>query len=57
MSKFKKYRVGDKFKLSRIDPDDTSFLTGDEAAERDALDAMSLERDELLDLLHGDGRR
>ena len=57
MSKFKKYRVSDKFKLSRIDPDDTSFLTGDEAAERDALDAMSLELDELQDLLHAEGRR
>ena len=57
MSKFKKYRVGDKFKLSRIDPDDTAFLLGDEAAERDALDAMSLELDELQDLLHAEGRR
>ncbi|WP_341892414.1 PPK2 family polyphosphate kinase [Variovorax sp. YR752] len=57
MSKFKKYRVGDKFKLSRIDPDDTSFLTGDEAAQRAALDAMALELDELQDVLHAEGRR
>ncbi|MES2246059.1 MAG: PPK2 family polyphosphate kinase [Pseudomonadota bacterium] len=57
MSKFKKYRVGSKFKLSRIDPDDTPFLTGDESGQRAEVDTLAVELDELQDVLHAEGRR
>ena len=57
MASFKKYRVGSKFQLSRIDPGDTPFLKGNEAAQRDRLDALAIELDELQNLLHAEGRR
>ncbi|MDH6165233.1 PPK2 family polyphosphate:nucleotide phosphotransferase [Variovorax boronicumulans] len=57
MASFKKYRVGSKFKLSQIDPGDTAFCEGDEAAQREEVDAMALELDDLQNLLHAEGRR
>jgi len=57
MVSFKKYRVGSKFQLSRIDPDDKPFLKGSEAAQRDRLDALAIELDDLQNLLHAEGRR
>jgi PPK2 family polyphosphate:nucleotide phosphotransferase len=59
MASFKKYRVDDggKFKLSRIDPDDTPFLDGSETEQREKLDALAIELDELQELLHAEGRR
>ncbi|MFM9922669.1 PPK2 family polyphosphate kinase [Variovorax sp. H27-G14] len=57
MTSFKKYRVGSKFKLSHIDPDDTPFCEGDEASQRAEVDALAVELDELQDVLHAEGRR
>jgi polyphosphate kinase 2 (PPK2 family) len=57
MASFKKYRVGSKFKLSHVDPGDTAFCEGDEAAQREAVDAMAVELDEQQNLLHAEGRR
>ncbi len=58
MPSFKKYRVGDKFKLTAIDPSDSAFLEGaDEQAQRMRLDALAVELDELQNLLHAEGRR
>ncbi|RYF33766.1 MAG: polyphosphate kinase 2 family protein [Comamonadaceae bacterium] len=57
MASFKTYRVGSKFKLARIDPDDRSFLEGDEAAEREELDRLAAELDTLQNVLHAEGRR
>ena len=57
MTPFKKYRVGGDFKLSRIDPGDTPMRKGDEARQRERLDALALELDELQNLLHAEGRR
>jgi PPK2 family polyphosphate:nucleotide phosphotransferase len=57
MASFKKYRVGSKFKLSHIDPDETPFCAGDEASQRAEVDALAIELDELQDLLNAEGRR
>ncbi|MEJ7687690.1 MAG: PPK2 family polyphosphate kinase, partial [Variovorax sp.] len=58
MPSFKKYRVGDKFKLAAIDPSDSAFLEGaDDAAQRERLDEFAMELDELQNLLHAEGRR
>jgi len=57
MASFRPYRAGPKFKLARIDPGDTPFLDGNEAAQRKRLDALALELDVLQNLLHAEGRR
>lgn len=57
MASFKKYRAGSRFKLSHIDPGDTAFCEGDEVAQREAVDALALELDEMQNLLHAEGRR
>ena len=58
MTSFKHYRVDDhRFKLSRIDPGDTRFLEGNEFQQRERLDALAVELDELQNLLHAEGRR
>ena len=57
MAMFKKYRVGSKFKLADVDPADTPFLAGSDPEQRDELDALSIELDELQNLLHAEGRR
>jgi PPK2 family polyphosphate:nucleotide phosphotransferase len=57
MPSFKKYRVDDKFKLNRIDPADTPFVEGPEAAQRERLDKLAIELDRLQNLLHAEGRR
>jgi PPK2 family polyphosphate:nucleotide phosphotransferase len=57
MASFKKYRVGSKFKLSKVDPADSTFLEGSEADDREKLDALAIELDELQNLLHAEGRR
>ena len=57
MASFKKYRAGSRFRLSHIDPDDTAFCEGDEVAQREAVDALALELDEMQNLLHAEGRR
>ncbi len=57
MPSFKKYRVGSKLKLDKIDPRDSSFLEGDEAAQLEQLDALAVELDELQNLLHAGGQR
>lgn len=57
MASFKKYRVGRKFDLASVDPGDTPFLAGTEPEQRDELDALAIELDELQNLLHAEGRR
>ncbi|RZL86481.1 MAG: polyphosphate kinase 2 family protein [Variovorax sp.] len=57
MASFKDYRVGSKFKLSDIDPGDTPFLEGPDAAQHDSLDALAIELDKLQNLLHAEDRR
>jgi PPK2 family polyphosphate:nucleotide phosphotransferase len=57
MPSFKTYRVGSKFKLSKVDPADSPFLEGAETAQREQLDALAIELDELQNLLHAEGRR
>jgi PPK2 family polyphosphate:nucleotide phosphotransferase len=58
MPSLKKFRVDDSdFRLSDVDPGDSPFLEGDEAAQRAELDAMAVELDELQNLLHAEGRR
>ncbi|MBT2325602.1 polyphosphate kinase 2 family protein [Variovorax paradoxus] len=57
MPGFKKYRVGSKFKLSAIDSADTAFLEGHEDAQRERLDTLAAELDDLQNLLHAEGRR
>lgn len=58
MASFKKYRVeGGKFSLASIDPADSPFLEGDEQAQRDRLEQLAGELDELQNLLHAEGRR
>lgn len=56
MASFKKYRVGAKFKLARIEPTDTPFLE-EEDAPREQLDDLAVELDKLQNLLHAEGRR
>ncbi|WP_307692331.1 PPK2 family polyphosphate kinase [Variovorax ginsengisoli] len=57
MSSFKKYRVGDKFKLDRCNPAATPFLEGTEAQQARQLDALAIELDKLQNLLHAAGQR
>jgi PPK2 family polyphosphate:nucleotide phosphotransferase len=57
MASFRKYRVGSKFRLADVDPDESPFLEGDEAAQRAQLDQLSGELDALQNLLHAEGRR
>jgi PPK2 family polyphosphate:nucleotide phosphotransferase len=58
MASLKKYRVdGSKFKLSQVDPGETPFLEGNEAAQVAEIDALAVELDEMQDLLHAEGRR
>ncbi|VTU33615.1 polyphosphate:nucleotide phosphotransferase, PPK2 family [Variovorax sp. PBS-H4] len=59
MASFKKYRVttSEKFKLASIDPADTPFLKGDEEGQRERLEQLAGELDELQNLLHAEGRR
>jgi len=57
MPSFKKYRVGSKFNLDKIDPGDTAFLKGDEAIQLKQLDLLAIELDELQNLLHASGQR
>ena len=58
MASLKKYRVdGTKFKLSQVDPGETPFLEGNEAAQVAEIDALAVELDEMQDLLHAEGRR
>ena len=57
MTSFKKYRIGGKVSLGDIDPDETPFMSGDKAMQQAALDTLSLELDELQNLLHAEGRR
>jgi PPK2 family polyphosphate:nucleotide phosphotransferase len=58
MPSLKKYRVdGSKFKLSQVDPGETPFLEGNEAAQVAEIDALAGELDEMQDLLHAEGRR
>ena len=59
MASFKPFRVGahGKFKLSQVDTGATPFLEGDEAMQREQLDALSVRLDELQNLLHAEGRR
>jgi len=58
MPSFNKFRVAsDKFKLSSIDPADTLFAQGSEAAQRERLDQLAIELDSLQNTLHAEGRR
>jgi len=57
MKRFSKYRIGGKVRLPDIDPDDTPFMSGNEAARIAELDALAIELDELQNLLHAEGRR
>jgi len=58
MPSLKKYRVdGSKFKLSQVEPGETPFLEGNEAAQVAEIDALAGELDEMQDLLHAEGRR
>ncbi len=57
MPSFKKYRVGKKFKLDKIDPAETPFLKGDEKDQKDALDDLADELDKLQNRLHAEGQR
>jgi PPK2 family polyphosphate:nucleotide phosphotransferase len=57
MKSFKKFRIGNKVSLADIDPAATPFMSGDKAMQQAALDTLSLELDELQNLLHAEGRR
>jgi len=57
MASFKKYRVGNKFELTDIDPADTPFLEGSEDEARKLLDTLAGELDELQNLLRAEGKR
>ena len=57
MASFKKFLVGSKFNLSKVDPAASPFLQGDETEQREQLDALAIELDELQNLLHAEGRR
>jgi len=57
MASFKKFLVGSKFKLSKVDPAASPFLQGDETEQREQLDELAIELDELQNLLHAEGRR
>ncbi|MDM0048609.1 polyphosphate kinase 2 family protein [Variovorax sp. J22R115] len=57
MASFKKFLVGSKFQLSKVDPAASPFLRGDETEQREELDELATELDELQNLLHAEGRR
>ncbi|MGJ7545724.1 PPK2 family polyphosphate kinase [Variovorax sp. LT1R16] len=57
MSRFDKYRIGSKVRLTDIDPGNKGFLKGDEDAHHAQLDALATELDELQNLMHAEGRR
>ena len=57
MASFKSFRVDDPFKLVDVDPDDKSFLAGDEADDKAELDRLAIELDSLQNVLHAEGRR
>ncbi|VTU26456.1 PPK2 family polyphosphate kinase [Variovorax sp. RA8] len=57
MASLNKYRVGSGFSLDKMDPADSAFLEDDEEVERERLDALAGELDELQNLLHAEGRR
>ena len=57
MGSLKKYRVADGFSLAAVDPSDTPFLEGDEQADRERLEQLAIELDELQNLLHAENRR
>jgi len=59
MPSFKPYRVRNaaKFKLAQIDTGATPFLKGSEAEQREQIDALAVQLDELQNLLHAEGRR
>jgi PPK2 family polyphosphate:nucleotide phosphotransferase len=57
MPSFKKFRVGRKFRLASIDPALTPFLKGPGEAQREELEALAIELDNLQNLLHAEGRR
>ena len=57
MASFRKYRVDSKFKLSQVDPGESPFLDGDEAAQLAEIDTLAIELDEMQNLLHAEGRR
>lgn len=57
MPSFKKYRVGEKFRLGDVDPAATPFLEGTETQQARELDTLALELDKLQNLLHAEGKR
>src|ERR1700712_1586761 len=57
MTSFKPYRVGGKFKLSKISPADTPFAKGSDESQRDLLDKLAIELDKFQNRLHIEGRR
>ncbi len=61
MPSFKPYRVptrnSGKFRLSSIDPAATPFSEGNEQAQREKLDQLAIELDDLQNKLHAEGRR
>lgn len=57
MASFTKYRVGSKFKLAAIDSADTAFIEGPEDTQRERLEALAIELDELQNMLHAEGQR
>jgi PPK2 family polyphosphate:nucleotide phosphotransferase len=58
MPSFKKYRVdSSRFSLGNIDPAESPFLKGDDEAQKDALEHLAGELEELQNLLHAEGRR
>lgn len=56
-SKFNDYRVGKTFRLADIDPGETPFLKGSDDEQREQLDQLAVELDELQNLLHAEGKR
>ena len=56
-SNFNDYRVGKAFQLADIDPGETPFLKGTEEEQRERLDQLAIELDELQNLLHAEGKR
>jgi PPK2 family polyphosphate:nucleotide phosphotransferase len=57
MTSFNPYRVDGKFKLSKVDPADTPFASGNDEAQRALLDELALDLDKLQNRLHAEGRR
>jgi PPK2 family polyphosphate:nucleotide phosphotransferase len=61
MPSLKSYRVpvngNGKFSLSKIDPDATPFADGSEQSQRNQLDELAKELDDLQNMLHAEGRR